>query len=52
LVPHGVPSAAAFPVSLHVAFPPEHDVVPTLQGLLAGTQVVPEVQGPHAPSLQ
>jgi hypothetical protein len=52
LVPHEVPSVARLPVSLHVACPPEHMVVPWLQGLPGGTQGALTVQGAQLPLLQ
>jgi hypothetical protein len=50
-VPHAVPLEAGIPVSMHVAVPPEHAMVPWLQGLLGGGHEEPGVQGAHTPAL-
>ncbi len=47
-VPHDVPFAAAFPVSVQVATPPAHDVIPVWQGL-AGTHDAPGEHALHTP---
>ena len=50
-IPHGVPSAKAVPVSVHVEAPDAQDVVPTSHGLL-GLHGAPAVHAAHEPSLQ
>jgi hypothetical protein len=51
-VPHESPFVAGVPVSVQVATPLAHDVVPTWQALPAGTHGAFAVQGPQAPPTQ
>jgi hypothetical protein len=51
LVPHAVPSGAALPVSPQAKLG-EHETVPRLQGLLAGTHAAPFMHEAHVPSSQ
>jgi hypothetical protein len=50
-MPHGVPSLAFIPVSVHESVPPAHEAVPLWQALL-GVHGALGVHASHMPPLQ